>query len=201
MERPPFVLDKPRCPPLALAYLLALLRVLDDRREKEPEWPTGRHSHPQICYLQRALGLLGDSRERDPRNPATGEKKAGADHGGWLGALGYMALLDQIGTCLKPRAVVKPGNGIERALAYFTSLQYAEIQALYALRCAFAHNYSLANVGRQGRQHLFKVVAGDATPLVTLPTIPWKGWDRARARPRATVPGPGAHRRPLGHWT
>ena len=57
----------------------------------------------------------------DARTP-TGRDKSGAKvdagkHGSWLGAIGCMALLDQIGTCFKPKPVnVIAENSIHRAL-------------------------------------------------------------------------------------
>lgn len=131
---------------------------------------------------------LVDARKFTGRNINDGSKLPDSKHGCWLGALGYMALLDQIGTCLKPKGTSEGGNDIEKVLKYFTSLGKDEIQAIYALRCAFAHNYSLANTNnRQDRQHVFTVCEGDWAPLVQLPIIPWDGVYQTVGRDNLTV--------------
>src|SRR3989304_5474784 len=82
---------------------------------------------------------------RDART-ATGRDEFGrkVDHtkfGCWLGVIGYMALLDQIGTCFKPKQKsYESETSIHKALKYFSNLSDDEIEALYALRCSFAHD-------------------------------------------------------------
>ena len=132
--------------------------------------------------------VLVDARKFTGRNMNNGSKLPDSKHGCWLGALGYMALLDQIGTCLKPKRRNEDGNKIEKALKYFTNLDEAEIQAIYALRCAFVHDYSLANTNeRQDRQHVFTVCEGDRAPLVQLPAIPWDGVYHTDSRDNRTI--------------
>lgn len=100
------------------------------------------------------------------------------NHGSWLGALGYLALLDQIGKCFKPRDVALIfDNAISRALKYFTTLTDEEVDAIYALRNAFAHDYSLYNINhnRPSYTHNFTVIQSPARPLVTLPQDIWDG--------------------------
>ncbi len=121
---------------------------------------------------------LKEAREASGRKPETGEKILGVSHGSWLAAIGYMSLVDQIGTCFKPKAsALENGNSIRCALKYFTSLSDDEIDALYALRCAFAHDYSLYNINksRPNLTHCFKVNANANDPLVRLPPMPWDG--------------------------
>jgi hypothetical protein len=82
--------------------------------------------------------------------------------GCWLGALGYMVMLDQIGECFRPTDADSPGAGTPdfiKALTYFADeVRDPERQALYALRCCFAHDYSLVNIpagkGALDRQRL-----------------------------------------------
>jgi hypothetical protein len=67
----------------------------------------------------------------------------------WLGAVGYLLLLDQIGTCFAVAGGTDQSpQEIKRALEYFAPDRVApdEINALYALRCSLAHNYSLVNM-------------------------------------------------------
>jgi len=120
---------------------------------------------------------LRDSRAATGRDEF-GNKVAPTKYGCWLGAIGYMALLDQIGTCFKPKQ--KPyesGNSIRKALKYFSNLSDDEIEALYALRCSFAHDFSLHNIKKDkpSRTHRFRVGIGASTHVVTLPTIRWDG--------------------------
>lgn len=123
------------------------------------------------------VAALVDARTFTGRDPQTGKKLSGSNHGCWLGALGYMALLDQVGSCLKPKGMIVDGSEIKKSLAYFSNLSDPEIEAIYALRCAFAHNYSLVNVNqrRQDRQHIFTLYQGDTAPLIKLPRVPWNG--------------------------
>jgi hypothetical protein len=132
---------------------------------------------------------LVDMRKVTGRNKNDGSKLPDSKHGNWLGALGYMALLDQIGTCLKPKETDESGNSIEKALRYFTDLGEKKIQALYALRCAFAHDYGLANPnkGNQDRQHIFTVCEGAHPRLVRFPTSPWEGNYQTVSRDNITV--------------
>ena len=55
-----------------------------------------------------------------------------------------------------------------------------EMEAIYALRCALAHDYSLFNVSRYperypNRTHAFKFVVNEMDPLVALPHRCWQG--------------------------
>jgi hypothetical protein len=131
-----------------------------------------------VNHFSGFVAALRDMRGATGRNPDTGEKISGQGHGNWLGATGYLMLLDQIGSCFKPRSSAGiTGNTIHKALGYFTQLPDREIDALYALRCAFAHDYSLYNIppnGRQSLQHHFVVWEGSG-PLIRFPNTPWNG--------------------------
>jgi hypothetical protein len=129
-----------------------------------------------VNHFSGFMGAIRDARQMTGRVPDTGAKIDGQGHGSWLGAIGYLALLDQIGSCFKQKNTeTLSGNAINRALGYFTGLIQAEIDAIYALRCAFAHDYSLYNTHtRQSLQHCFIVWEGQG-PLVRFPTVPWDG--------------------------
>lgn len=121
---------------------------------------------------------LKEAREATGRNPEDGSILHPERQDNWLGAVGYMALLDQIGSCFKPKSVsVISGNTINKSLGYFTRLSQKEINALYALRCAFAHDFSLYNInkGKQNLTHRFKVGVLPGMPVVTLPQQQWTG--------------------------
>ncbi len=133
---------------------------------------------PEIHVFSGFSKGLKESRTATNRNPSTGEKLVGCSHASWLGAIGYLALLDQIGACFKPKnASEQHGNAIGKCLRYFTDLSPAEIDAIYALRCAFAHDFSLYNINQKNQSltHCFKVFASPDGPVVTLPAHPWSG--------------------------
>jgi hypothetical protein len=121
------------------------------------------------------------NRDRD------GVKLPSRHHDSWAGALGYMALLDQIGKCFNPReeAALRAGQEaanqeprpIIKALLHFSELVMDQIKALYALRCAFAHDFSLINVNPKdaGLTHHFHVCGGSAGDVITLPKARWDG--------------------------
>ncbi len=126
---------------------------------------------------------LRDARIATGRNPADGEKTNEFLHGNWLGALGYLSLLDQIGTCFKPINMVKSEgrNSIIKALNCFSDLDKQESFALFALRCSFAHDFSLFNIPSEKDRdkelltHHFTVGIGNEFPLVYLPFRLWSG--------------------------
>ena len=107
-----------------------------------------------------------------------------------------MVMLDQIGECFRPaNATPLPKTpDFIKALTYFAEdIPDRERQALYALRCCFAHDYSHMNIPTQGtaeskaqRRHDF-LVGYDAAPcpVVQLPAEPWNG--RIDYRPARTV--------------
>ena len=90
-----------------------------------------------VRWFSGFVGALRDARRMTGRNQDTAAKGDENLLGSWLGTLGYMALLDQIGKCFKPRTAAilqaRPGrklNEIERALRYFASLSLDHIDAL-----------------------------------------------------------------------
>jgi len=139
--------------------------------------------HPPQSGIQVFSGFvhaLKEARQLTHRDLYTGQKlpNSTGQYGSWLGAVGYFALLDQIGKCFKPKSVARQnGNAIQQALKHFTSLNNAEIDALYALRCAFAHDYSLYNIksGKPKLTHNFIVGQGATPNVVTLPQTQWDG--------------------------
>jgi hypothetical protein len=133
----------------------------------------------EVQVFSAFVAALRDARKATGRDQVTGASIVAGEHGCWLGAIGYMALLDQIGKCFRPAR--KPGlegiSSIERALAYFTHLKPAEREALYALRCSFAHEFALVNCNakKPGLNHHFVVTAAPTGNLVTFPDTPWNG--------------------------
>lgn len=144
------------------------------------------------------MAALRDARLVTGRSPETGEKLPDqlSRHGSWLGALGYMALLDHIGNCFRPkgrmRLVIRkkggPIPGIEKALRYFSGLDRRHIDAIYALRCAFAHDYSLFNTSKTATlRHHFLVTANGGREVVKLPRRRWDGDCSTRRKSNRTV--------------
>ena len=133
-----------------------------------------------ITLFSGFMAALRDARKFTKRDQDTGHKLHGDDcgnFGSWLGAVGYLILLDQIGGCFKPKSAKNiDGNQIIKALRYFTELSLLEAKAIYALRCAFAHDFSLLNIhDKPGLTHIFTANQGTTSPVVTLPIVPWDG--------------------------
>lgn len=131
-----------------------------------------------VYYFSSLIGAIRDAREATGRNLKTGEKIIGKPHGSWLGALGYFTVLDQVGTCFKEKkAPVDKLRGVTAALTRFSNLEETVVDALYALRCSFAHDFSLFNFNKKKASlcHRFTLVADPAYPLIVLPETCWDG--------------------------
>ncbi|MEY2397801.1 MAG: hypothetical protein QOJ00_975 [Actinomycetota bacterium] len=101
-----------------------------------------------------------------------------ADHlGTWLGAMGYLALIDQIGKVLRwTDRAEQMGTYFEQILRQHGKTE-AEAAALYGLRNAMVHSYGLANTNAKyrDRQHFFTLNVWGGSPLVDLPVTAWDG--------------------------
>lgn len=127
--------------------------------------------------------VVRDARQMTGRNLTTGIVEDESQAGSWLGALGYLVMLDQVGQCFRPtplpREAPHPAN-VAKALTYFApKLGDDEILALYALRCAFVHDYGLSSWSNiphaAGLTHRFQLTADAKSPLIGLPPTPWNG--------------------------
>jgi hypothetical protein len=135
------------------------------------------------------IALLRDTRgvtHRDEHGHYADEEEA--EHSqSWIGAIGYLLILDQVGTCFsKAREWETSGIAIVRALRYWASedVSAGEAQALYALRCSLVHAYSLWNPGYsvenpgeviERQRHRFVLVADVTSPIVRLPPQSQRG--------------------------
>lgn len=132
-----------------------------------------------VQYKSSLIAVLTDARGATGRNPDTGSVVNPDNTRSWLGATGYLILLDQVGTCfLRAGMHVAADNPIARALKQFSHVtDDAHVDAIYALRHALAHDYALfnANSKHPSRQHAFNFTSDDHTPLVVLPRRPWSG--------------------------
>ncbi len=127
--------------------------------------------------------VVRDARQMTGRNLTSGIVSDESHRGSWLGALGYLVMLDQVGQCFRPTPVPRQAPhpaGVAKALTYFApKLGDDEILALYALRCAFVHDFGLSSWGTiphaAGLTHRFRLVANATSPLIELPATPWNG--------------------------
>ena len=135
-----------------------------------------------LGYQSTLLQALKESRFTSARNPETGEIIKGRQWG-FLGILGYLCLVDQIGAIFRPanssRTVNPNLNEFRKALKYFTNLVDDDIDALYALRCSYAHNFSMINInimrGKFISAHAFRLQSGTGQNLVTQAARAWDG--------------------------
>lgn len=112
---------------------------------------------------------------------------AASARGTWLAALGDLVFLDQVGTALtrtdhedisRKWKISSP----ERALERFSDLAERERAALYALRNALGHDFSLVNrpdtshsERREQLQHAFVLHHDAQRPLIEFPDTMWDG--------------------------
>jgi hypothetical protein len=105
--------------------------------------------------------------------------------GCWLGAMGYMTVMDQIGTAFQLVDQIDEAfdSPVYRALKNFGGgLDDRQIHALIALRNAFMHDYNLVNVPKTKNKtikklqtHRFSVTAFPSDDVVRLPEVEWTG--------------------------
>jgi hypothetical protein len=131
-------------------------------------------------YTSCFIAAVRDARQDAGRHPDTGTVIDAARTGHWLGAVGYLILLDQIGKCFSPKGqAATPTNSpsIVRCLANWAPhVPPDEAGAIYALRNALAHDYGLfnPNANELKHQHLF-ALSNSTGPMVRLPMRPWDG--------------------------
>jgi hypothetical protein len=144
-------------------------------------------------FFSGFCGALKDARKMTGRNIETGAKdltNTFGHLGSWLGTIGYLSLLDQIGGCFKRKdgPIVEPHkSGIIKALKNFSDLNDDKIDAIYALRNSLAHDFSLQNVGnRPGLIHHFELDNSPTNPLIVLPTQNWDGRIESKTKQNLT---------------
>lgn len=139
--------------------------------------------HVRIFSAFRAA--LNDARLVTGRNMVSGKMDESRTVTSiWLGTLCYMALLDQIGSSFKINGVTDEYShpkipDFKKALYRFSkpTLNEDQINALYALRCSYAHDYALINwdPSKQKYTYRFLVGVGKKRPMIKLPSEPWDG--------------------------
>ena len=129
---------------------------------------------------------LRDARRVTGRDEADGTFVNPAHALTWLGAVGYLAALDQLGNAvtvtdpddeMAARLALHdkgPGKSFRRTLARFTDLPFGDICALYGLRCALVHSFGLANAHDDPNfRRVYELYP--TGPLVVHPKTPWDG--------------------------
>jgi len=135
-----------------------------------------------LIHFSTLYGAIKDARKMTGRNIETGAKDSSNTFGhlgSWLGTMGYITILDQIGKCYRPKgktALERNKSTIIKALKYFSDLNDSEINALYALRNAFFHDFSLFNKDNSKYLHQFIVDNHPTNRVVVLPKkrLGWK---------------------------
>lgn len=112
-------------------------------------------NHPwkqnSFFYKSTYISVLIESRKLTGRNIRTGNKLK-KSHASWLGNLGYMIIIDLladvVNISLKPSQGEYTNNSI-KFMRQFFNLSYNDACSLYALRCAFAHDFGLKNLHKR----------------------------------------------------
>jgi hypothetical protein len=105
----------------------------------------------------------------------------------WVAALGYLCLLDQLGSVVErgspspamvselQRYAGKVEQNFRRPLVQFSNLTPDDASALFALRNCLAHDYSLANTHKRPELCRAFTLHGGTGAFVKHPTVPWNG--------------------------
>ena len=133
-----------------------------------------------MTYGSSLMACVWDARQATGRYHTSGDIRPGKElqAESRLGALAYLIMLEQVGECFQRST--GPGDSskrwVARALRAFTDLPDPEIDALYALRCCFAHNYGLVNRHKTtSLRHHFYLDRIEEDHVVQLPPRYWSG--------------------------
>lgn len=126
------------------------------------------------------IALFKDTRKFTNRDVNTGKvlSEDSALVGSRLGNIGYLILLDQLGSAiaLKGKRDLSNKPDILKCLTIFSELSEQERNAIYALRNSFVHNYSLLNIGTKPHYNFrFRLTANEIDPVVTISETMWDG--------------------------
>jgi hypothetical protein len=137
---------------------------------------------------------LRDARQLVGRDVNTGRPTT-SDEGPvslWGGSIIYLVLLEQIGKSLRPvggRPLrTRKERALETAIRQFApkATSETERQVLYALRCAFAHEFGLMNHGKPPYRRVFRLYPYGLGRVVERAPKPWTG-DPADASERTST--------------
>jgi hypothetical protein len=169
-----------------------------------PEDQAGLDMHVRVTEPQDPdvislfWALVRDARQAARRDLDTGAPRDAPqdrpEGGIWSASLMYMVLCDQIGTAFEPLdadALPPETPGFRRSLIHFgrrlQTLSEQDLDTLWALRCSFAHDYSLINRPERPNprarfSRLFALTWSTGPPLVQDPPTLWDG-DMTRLPP------------------
>jgi len=138
------------------------------------------HGGTQLVRESSLHAALRDCRPLQGRDLATGMLPAREGASSWIGAIGYLCVVDQLSSAVRHVGASPRGPEARkkyRVLYDFTGLNSEVIEALYGLRCSLAHDYSLANPNHRhpARQHVFHLT-GDPGEVANLPTSDRLRW-------------------------
>lgn len=159
----------------------AVPRRLDGR-----EWTVlADHVAPfrlETGYVSTFNAAVLEARLATGRDPRSGKLGAHDTATLWSGTVIYLVLLEQIGKSLRPaggREFKRPEHALEKALRQFgpRTVTLPQRRVLYALRCAFAHEFGLFNRGNRAGQYrrVFRLDDSRTGPLIRWPGRPWNG--------------------------
>jgi len=109
----------------------------------------------------------------------------------WGGTILYLVLLEQIGKTLRP-LYGRPARGreqrLETAIRQFArgAATKKDRQALYGLRCAFAHEFGLVNQRPGPYQRVFRLHPSGLRRMVIPPQRTWNGKMTTASKSTAT---------------
>lgn len=143
---------------------------------------------PGVTTISCFRAAIRDARQLSGRNVDTGALRPRLRRGKaiWPGTLVYLVTVDQVGQVISMRRRLPTHEPFMDALDDFApTLPVRDRHMLYALRCAFAHEFGLVNEGRGKhaavRQHLFQLHEAGERKLVIYPKRVWNGRFGARA--------------------
>ena len=135
----------------------------------------------QAAAISSYLALVGETPQIPALDAALRDARETMDHGKalWLATLGYLIVIEMLGRSVASLASKYPNrlsatNRFVAGAREFSDpeLSQADAEALYSLRCALAHEYSLRNEGKK-LQHIFTLQ--QSGPMVEHAQRPWTG--------------------------
>lgn len=135
---------------------------------------------------------LSDARKLMGRDTTTGRPDPAVQtpFSSWGGIVLYLVLLEQIGKSLRPLhgRPAKSEKPLETAIRQFApgATTKKDRQALYGLRCAFAHEFGLVNDRKGPYQRVFRLYPYGLRRMVVPPRRIWNGKMATASRTTAT---------------
>jgi len=103
----------------------------------------------------------------------------------WLGALGYLIVVEAIGATVSRHPPTYPNRDTPTKTFMAGAREFAptpvsatEARALYALRSSLAHSYNLRNYVKGKNPPFYRFALDETGPLIHLAVPPWDGSTR-----------------------